>query len=93
MARSSLDQTRPAVRPASTLVMMTILLLGTGICLAVDLSTAQPEDVIGIVMVQLANHRHLDHRLNISQLTAQAIIDPHPAGPPRIKGFLGRLRP
>jgi CubicO group peptidase (beta-lactamase class C family) len=49
------------------------------------------EDLIGIVMVQLANHRHIDHRLNISQLTQQAIIDAHPAGPPPIKGFLGRL--
>jgi CubicO group peptidase (beta-lactamase class C family) len=49
------------------------------------------EDLIGIVMVQLANHRHIDHRLNISQLTQQAIIDTHPTGPPPIKGFLGRL--
>jgi hypothetical protein len=49
------------------------------------------EDLIGIVMVQLGNHRHLDHRLNISQLTQQAVIDPHPPGPPRIQGFLGRL--
>jgi len=51
------------------------------------------EELIGIVMVQLVPHRHVDHRLNISQLSQQAIVDPHPPGPPCIQGFLGRLRP
>jgi CubicO group peptidase (beta-lactamase class C family) len=50
------------------------------------------EELIGIVMVQLVNHRHVDHRLNIGQLAQQAIIDPHPPEPPRIRGFQGGLR-
>jgi CubicO group peptidase (beta-lactamase class C family) len=54
------------------------------------------EDLIGIVMVQLVNHRHIDHRLNLSQLTQQAVIDPHPPGPSthyeprRLRGTLRR---
>lgn len=43
--------------------------------------------------VTLLLHRQIDHRLDISQLTQQAVIDPHPPGPPRIQGFLGRLTP
>jgi CubicO group peptidase (beta-lactamase class C family) len=50
------------------------------------------EELIGVVMVQLVNHRHVDHRMNIGQLTQQAVIDPHPSGPPRIQGYLGVRR-
>ncbi len=44
------------------------------------------EDMIGIVMTQLSNHRHVPHRMMLSVIANQAIVDDHP-GSPRIKAY------